>query len=349
MNVMINRLDPHVPDPVESRRRAAGRFVRIAYAAIVYGVIGFFVAYFGAPFVFLSGPGTVSSARYVISLPYAVQVSEMKLVPGVTVKAGEEIGQVRSPEQDSIVATYMRAMADIAGRTAELRIKARVAKESLEAVRSYLHVTEEAVQRLDTMTAATVTFRMEVLREHASARKSVISQEAEVAETAAQLSSLDQFVGQLQGRLDEVENHFGKGRVFAPIAGIVSTGLAHVGQSLVGGAPITEILDPTDTFVEWYIPNARLLDPKVGDEVSVLFGNRRIPGTVAEILPVSGVYAGTQQQLVARDRPATQIARIRFSPGVVPPPMNSSVDVRMHYTEVSARIAGALVRVLGLY
>lgn len=82
---------------------------------------------------------------------------------------------------------------------------------------------------------------------------------------------------------------------------------------------------------------------------SVLFGNRRIPGTVAEILPLSGVYAGTQQQLVARDRPATQIARVRFSPGVSPPPMNSSVDVRMHYTEVSARIAGALVRVLGLY
>ena len=30
MNVTINRLDPNVPDPVESRRRAAGRFVRIA-------------------------------------------------------------------------------------------------------------------------------------------------------------------------------------------------------------------------------------------------------------------------------------------------------------------------------
>ena len=32
MNVTINRLDPNVPDPVESRRRAAGRFVRFAYA-----------------------------------------------------------------------------------------------------------------------------------------------------------------------------------------------------------------------------------------------------------------------------------------------------------------------------
>ncbi len=39
MNVTINRLDPNLPDPVESRRRAAGRLVRIAYATIVFGVI----------------------------------------------------------------------------------------------------------------------------------------------------------------------------------------------------------------------------------------------------------------------------------------------------------------------
>ena len=59
----------------------------------------------------------------------------MNLVPGAPVKAGEEIGQVLSPEQDSIVATYMRPLADIAGRTAELRIKARVAQISLDATR----------------------------------------------------------------------------------------------------------------------------------------------------------------------------------------------------------------------
>jgi multidrug resistance efflux pump len=348
MNVTINRLDPNVPDPVESRRRAAGRFVRIAYATIVFGVLAFFVIYFGAPFVYLGGPGTVSSPRYVVSLPYTVQVSHMTLVPGATVKAGEEIGEVLSPEQDSIVATYMRALADIAGRTAELRIKARVAQESLEPARSYLHVTEEAAERIDTMSTATVTFRMEVLRERASARKAVVSQEAEVDASAVQLASLDEFIQQLRGRLDEVERHFGHGRVFAPIAGIVSTGLAHVGQSLVAGTPIAEILDPTDVFVDWYIPNARLIDPKVGNEVFVLFGNRRIPGKIAQILPVSGVYAG-MQQLLARDRPATQIARIRFDPDALPPPLNSTVDVRMHYTDLGARVANVLVRLLGLY
>jgi len=347
MNVMINRLDPNVPDPVESRRRAAGRFVRIAYAAIVFGVLAFFVVYFGAPFVYLSGPGTVSAPRYVVSLPYTVQVSHMSLVAGAAVKAGEEIGEVRSPEQDSIVATYMRALADIAGRTAELRIKARAAGDSLEAARSYMRVTEEAAKRIDAM-AATVTFRMEVLREQAAARKTVVSQEAEVAESAIQLASLAEFIKQLRGRLDEVESHFGQGRVLAPIAGIVSTGLAHVGQSVVAGTPIAELLDPTDIYVDWYIPNERLIDPTAGEEVSVLFGNRRIPGKIAQILPISGVYAGTQQ-LLARDRPATQIARIRLDRDALPPPLNSTVDVRMHYTDVSARIANMLVRLFGLY
>ena len=178
MDVKINRLDPNVPDPIESRRRAAGRLVRFFYATIVFGVLGFFIVYFGSPLVYLSGPGTVTSPRHVVSLPFTVQVNQMKLVPGATVKAGEEIAEVISPEQDSIVATYMRALADISGRTAELRIKARVAQESLGASRSYLRVTEEAAERIDAMATATVTFRMEVLRERASAQKAVVSQKS---------------------------------------------------------------------------------------------------------------------------------------------------------------------------
>jgi HlyD family secretion protein len=211
-----------------------------------------------------------------------------------------------------------------------------------------LRVTQEAAERIDAMATATVTFRMEVLRERASARKAVISQEAEVAETAIQLASLEEFIQQLRGRIDEVERHFSRGRVLAPIGGIVSTGLAHVGQSLVAGTPIAEILDPADVHVDWYIPNERMIDPKVGNEVLVLFGNRRIPGKIAQILPVSGVYAGTQQ-LLTRDRPATQIARIRFDPGASPPALNSTVYVHMHYTGLSARIADGLVRLFGFY
>ena len=123
MNVMLNRLDPHLPDPVESRRRAAGRMVRIAYSTVVFGLLGFFVIYFARPLVYLGGFGIVSSPRFVVSLPYVVQVSHMNVTAGNVVQVGEEIGQVRSPQHDGVVATYMQALADIVGRRAELRIK----------------------------------------------------------------------------------------------------------------------------------------------------------------------------------------------------------------------------------
>jgi multidrug resistance efflux pump len=347
MNVMLNRLDPNVPDPVESRRRAAGRLVRIAYAISVFGVLAFFVVYFGSPLVFLTGPGTVSSPRHVVSLPYTVQISDISVVPGDEVTAGEKLAQVRSPDVDNIIATYMRSLADIAGRQAELRVRARAAKDSLEAARAYQKLTEDAVDQLTTSTAGSLTFRVEISRERALARKGVASQEAEIAEAAVQLAYLGEFDNQLRNRLKDVERNFAEGRVTAPIAGIVATSLAHVGQSLVAGTPIAEILHPTDVYVDWYIPNERLVNPKVGNEVSVLFGNWRLSGKIAEILPISDVYAGASTRF-ARERTATQIARIRFNPGTQPPALNSTVYVHMHYFDFTARVADVLVRLFGL-
>jgi multidrug resistance efflux pump len=346
MNFMLNRLDPNVPDPVESRRRAAGRFVRIAYATSVFGVLAFFVIYFGRPLVYLAGPGTVSSPRYVISLPYTVQVTRMTVTAGQTVKAREAIGEVRSPEVDNIVATYMRALADLTGRQAELRIKLRASQESLGAARAYLELTGEAVKRIEAMSGASLNYRVDSVRDHALARKSVASQEAEISEADLQLVSLNELAERLHDRLSSVEQNFAGGRVVAPINGIVSTNIARVGQSLVAGTPLAEILDPDDVFVDWHIPNERLANPEVGKEVVVLFGNRRIYGKIVQILPVSAVYPGTQGPVLA-DRPATQIARIRFNPGAETPALNSTVYVHMHYTRLSAHIGYVLTSLFG--
>ena len=114
----------------------------------------------------------------------------------------------------------------------------------------------------------------------------------------------------------------------------------------MAGTPIAEILDQSDVFVDWYIPNERLRDPKVGNDVLVLFGNRRISGKIVEILPVSDVYASRQP--IARERTATQIARVRFDPGTVPPPLNTTVYVHMHYTDLASRAADGLISLFGL-
>lgn len=350
MSIGLNRLDPNVPDPIESRRRTAGRFVRMVYGTGVFGLLAVVIVYFGAPLVFLGGPGIVSAPRQLVSLPYVVQVTDTHVAPGDKISAGDEIAQVRSPQQDEIVATYMRALADLAGREAELRIRARVARDSLEATRSYLRLTEEAVKRLEaapSSASVSLSYQIEVLSARAQALKAVASQEAEAAEASIQIESLSAFRQRLQQHLDQTEREFADGRVVAPIAGIVSRRFARIGQSLVAGTAIAEIFDTTDIYVDWYVPNHRLVDPMVGDDVFVLFGNRRILGVIAEILPVSDVL-GAEQTVGQPAGQSAQIARVRFSPGAVTPALNATVDVHMYYTGVAARAAAALVDFLGL-
>ena len=344
---MLNRLDPNLPDPVESRRRAAGRMVRFSYAAVVFGILGFFVVYFGSPLVYLSGPGVVSSPSVVVSLPYVVQVTQMHVTGGSTVEPGDQIAHVWSPQQHEVVASYMRAQADITGRSAELRIKARVARESLDDSRSYMRVTEEAVQQLESSGAASTAFRVGVFRERATARKNVTAQEAELAETEAQLGKLDDVGRRLLEQVNAAERNFADGRVTAPVGGIIARRPARVGESLAAGSPVAEILDPREVFVDWYVPNGRLLDPKVGVDVVIVHGTWRLRGTISEILPVSEVFGGARPS-VGRDRAASQIARVRFNPGSDPPALNSTVYVHMYYSRAAAWVADQVIRLFGL-
>ncbi|MDX0955771.1 HlyD family efflux transporter periplasmic adaptor subunit [Sinorhizobium medicae] len=346
MDIGLDRLDPSVPDPVESRRRAAGRFVRIVYGTFIFGLLSAVILYFGAPLVFLGGPGTVSAPRHGVSLPYVVQVVQTRVRPGGKVEAGDEIAQVRSPQHDEIIASYMRGLADLAGREAELRIRARVARDSLAAARSYLQLTDEAVKRLEAAPEATnvsTLYQLEVLSARAQALKTVVTQEAEAAEAAIQIESLSEVRERFQEHLDRTDAEFAGGRVVAPISGIVARNVPRIGQSLAPESAIAEIFDTTDLYVDWYIPNYRLIDPKVGNNVFVLFGNRRIPGVVDEILPLSGM-----PEAGAPHDQSGQIARIRFAPDVVNPALNATVRIHMHYSTIVARAAAALVDFLGL-
>jgi len=122
----------------------------------------------------------------------------MNVTPGSVVQADEEIGQIWSPEQDNIVGNYMRALAEVAASSAELRIKMRVAQESLEAAKNYQRETEEAARLIDTISTASTSFRLEVMRERAAARKNVVTQETEIAEATTQLGKLDELARQVK-------------------------------------------------------------------------------------------------------------------------------------------------------
>ncbi|MBV2183699.1 MAG: HlyD family efflux transporter periplasmic adaptor subunit [Rhizobium sp.] len=344
----LTRLDPNLPDPVESRRRSAGRFVRLVYGTLVFGLLAGLIVYFGTPLVFLGGPGLVSAPRQLVSLPFAIQVIDRVAEPGEAVAVGDVIAQVRSPQQDEIVATYMRGLSELAGREADLRIRARVAKDSLPAARTYLELTASAVDRLTAARSSiSLAYELEVRNAHAQARKDVASQEAEAAEAATQIAALAVIRERLQQQVDRLEGDFADGRVVAPVSGIVSPRMAKAGESLIAGTAIAEIYNNRDIYIDWFVPDFRLVEPGVGRPVLMVFGNRRILGEIAQILPVSDVYEEERALAGNRGRSA-QVARIRMAPDAEAPALGSTVYVHMYYSGGIGRILSRVADLLGL-
>ena len=68
-----------------------------------------------------------------------------------------------------------------------------------------------------------------------------------------------------------------------------------------------------------------------------------LEGTITEILPLSDTY-GESQSSIIRVPTATQIARVRLGPNVVPPALKSTVSVHMYYSDFAGSIATALAR-----
>lgn len=350
MNIQIHRLDPNVPDPVESRRSTAGRLVRLIYGLCVLGILGFFAVYFGASLILLKGPGIVSASREIVSLPYIVQVMRMEVKPGEHVQSGSLIARVRSPQVNETLSNLTRALADVTSREAELRVKARIARDSLASAKSRLRNAEDTAARLEANPnpeSASLVYRADVYRERAQAVQNVVALEAETEESSAQLGRLAETHAQIQGQLDEVQKDFDKGRVFAPAEGIVSTRLTRAGETVLAGTALAEIFQPENVYVDWYIPNFRFADPQPGHRVFVVLGKTRTMGTITEILPISETFEPGRNSIL-REPQTGQIARVRLDADAHPPALNATVSVHMYYTGLADSIARAVVRFLGL-
>lgn len=350
MNLQLRRLDPNVPDPVESRRTSSGRIVRFVYALGVTFVLGFFVFRFAAPLIFLSGPGIVSAPREIVSAPYIVQVQRVDVTPGATVQAGTPIALVRSPQVSETLANLTRALAEVTTREAELRVKARLARDSLESARSRLRIADDNVRRLESAMnpdGVSVAYRTEVYRERAQAVQNAVALEAEADESSIQLLRLAETRQQIQNQFDRTEKEFDGGRVFSPVNGVVATHLARAGETVVAGSSIAEVFQAGDFYVDWYIPDFRLADPQPGYRVVVGIGRNRVLGTISEILPISDTIEDRRSSIL-REPQRGQVARIRLDPDVHPPALNATVQVYMYYTDIASRVAEAFVHAFDL-
>ena len=178
-------------------------------------------------------------------------------------------------------------------------------------------MADDTLQRLEKANSAEdfgLIYRADVYRERAVAVQSLLALEAEAEEAAAQLVRLEAVRREIRGQFDAVKSEFDGGRILSPARGIIAPRTSYAGETMLAGSSIAEIFLDGDTFVDWYIPNFRLVDPRPGQRVIVVYGRTRLPGTISEILPISDQLESRRSSIL-REPSAGQIGRIRFDPG----------------------------------
>jgi biotin carboxyl carrier protein len=346
-------IDPErpVPDPVLTRRLTAGRLLRLMYASAVIG-LGLFLGWqIIKPFLYTQSTGVVYAPAHVVSTPFTARIIELSVTPGASVKKGDVIATVRSPEIDSLRASLLRSVAEQVNKEADLTIRKIVATNTLDAARRRLESAQESVTVIKKYPQdVTTTFKSFVLQEEALAAFALAQIEADISETTNQIEAVRNARKDIEEIKFLVEMAFNEGKQLAPIDGVISAHPAKPGQSVIAGTPIVEIYDPREVYVQWILSADRRIQPIVGAPVYVLDGNRVMHAVISEVLGISERTLNTPT-IFSRSK-SGQLVRIQLNEGEAYPAIMTDVEVRYTYWRVMdplIRLHVHLMKWLGLW
>lgn len=154
----------------------------------------------------------------------------------------------------------------------------------------------------------------------------------------------------LQEQLAKVQREFNNGLLKAPIAGVVGPRLAKTGETILVGGIVAEIYDTNDIYVEWPIPEWRLIEPKIGDAVFIFNGAHIFSGKIEEILPLA-VSLETSGRSALREKPRGQMARVstvRSQHGLNNiGSLEGNVSVQLNYLPINDLFGRVLCTIVG--
>lgn len=329
---ILNRINKDLPDPIDSRRVSVSIFIRIFYAVGLMCIAGYFIYQFGRPLVFLEGTGIVTAPSYNVSVPYTAHIEHMNVISGIEVSRGDEIAILTSPEINRDIANLLSEISRVTEQLINLKIKDDIAAGSMPTAENRSSIATKSMNRFNTLPRGMHTvFETEQLAREASQATEALQQlKAARSLAKVEIAELSDRKKEMEQLLSKIRSNFNDGVVYASISGVISTKIAHIGDTIIAGSTIAEILDKKRLYIDWYIPNFRLFNPKVDDPVFIIFGGDYLKGHITEILPISNVIEGKRQSIL-REPQSGQIARVSLDNKEFSLPLDSSLLVRMNY------------------
>jgi len=203
--------------------------------------------------------GRIEATQVDVSSKYAGRLAEVTVEEGSSVKQGQVIAKLTSPEYE---AQLRAAKADVkkandALAAAEAEIAAR--QSALEFAKSDFQRGEELIKS-GHITKQTYEQRKRNLDAAVAAVKSFTSQRDQALSAIA---NSEAEVDRIQSIIDDLT-------LVSPRVGRVQYQLARAGEVVAAGAPIVTILDLTDVYMTIFLPAADAGRLAVGDEARII-------------------------------------------------------------------------------
>lgn len=225
--------------------------------------------------------GTVECTTYKASSKIAGRIEEMKVVQGQSVKQGELLYVLSTPElnaklqqaQAARSAAYAMDEKALQGARAQqidaalnmwqkAQAGKELAKKTFERVQNLYKEGVVPAQKLD---EAEANYRaMSATESAARAQYELVVEGAGKEEKAAAAAQLRQA----QGAVDEVEAYMQDAMVYSPVTGEVSSVISEQGELVGSGYPVVSVIDLTDVWATFNIKETMLPKIKVGTRMN---------------------------------------------------------------------------------
>jgi HlyD family secretion protein len=284
----------------------------------------------------IAASGHVEATRVRISTKVTGRLESLRVAEGDTVPEGQELGRI---ETTDLRLALQQAKAERDQAAAELRLRlAGARKEDIAELEAQI-----ASVAADLANAELDLERMQALLDKGSGTtKSRDDAKARRDITSAKLASMKEALARLHAGSREEEKDASRARVAAadakiaqleqqikdavitsPLPGVVTEKIAEQGELLQAGAPVCEITNLADAWLNVYVPEADLARIRFGQEAEVTTdGGQKRTGKVsfvasqAEFTPKNVQTRDERVKLVFKVKIALDNADGLFKPGM---------------------------------
>jgi multidrug efflux pump subunit AcrA (membrane-fusion protein) len=295
-------------------------------AVIAFGVWMFDVFLGGN--VYLRAEGLVLGQPAVVAAEYNVTVHEMLVKEGDRVTVGQVVAQISSHQVAEARARLSSEAAARAARLGDMEVRMEVVAATLAAAEHREAVALESKNQLDEsykkglLPALTRTAAAEQAYQ---GQKDAEALRAEKRALSEQMKMLTVATEQADLALSNLLDLYDQGRLHAPIAGTVSTVLAHRGAVVRAGDALLELVGDHRFVIAW-VPVGRWYQLEVGENVSIDTGAGALPGRITRIDTVASALPREFQKAFSPTE-RLQLIWIEFAPDVTPPPYFTKVRI----------------------